>query len=112
MNWKPPWTKNDPVSQRAQALAEAEAALARELAEIHAQMEALKNPVPPIPPGSGVSNHQSTNSLEDEDYLSPSSKPKLVTERTLRAQQKQDRNLFILLLFFLVVLLIWLIRAL
>lgn len=112
MNWKPPWTKNDPVSQRAQALAEEEAALARELIEIQAQMEALQNPAAPSPQSPKGSSHNNSTSLEDEVSFTASSKPKLVTERTLRAQQKQDRNLFILLLFFLVVLVIWLIRAL
>ena len=97
------------MDARARALEEEETALARQMEEIRQQMESLKNP-PPVPASTPVWRADP----EAKSGTSPvphAPSPKRPT-RIHRAQQKRDRNLFILLTVLVLLVLLLLFHAL
>ncbi len=84
------------MEARARALQEEEAALASEMEDARQKIEALKNP-PPATVSPPVWRAQPADPTH-EPHPTEVPVPKLTT-RTHRAQQKRDRNLFVLLFF-------------
>lgn len=108
MSWKPPWSKLGAIDSRARALEEAEAALTREEEELRQQVEKLKEPPTPTviqPIWRATPDTKET----DPQEITPS--PQKRNRRIHRAQQKRDRNLFILLSLIVLLVIVLLIRA-
>ena len=108
MRWKAPWTKPTPVDALARAIAEEEAALSNQMAEIRERMETIKNP-PQVQEISTVRRGNKTESLSH--MVDQGSLAKKAPQRIHRAQQKRDRNLFLLLLPWVLLLLVLIYHA-